>query len=157
MGPHKTHKSWHGIRQAVFTAQADPDAAPVPVKIPAAWGPAAADALAAMLPGAKKLDIALATESWVAPIAARAATAGLLRDARRRAARAAGRPPRRAGCGDLGEQGAGGARFTLNPNGFLDHSGGFDAAGFAAAAPLAVTALTLAAPARMPWRSALPT
>ena len=37
--------------------------------------------------------------------------------------------------------------FTLNPNGFLDDAGGFDAAGFAAAARLAVTALTLAAPA----------
>ena len=37
--------------------------------------------------------------------------------------------------------------FTLNPNAFLDETGGFDVAGFAAAVRLAVTALTLAAPA----------
>ncbi len=147
MGPHKTHKSWHGIRQAVFTAQADPDAPPVAVKIPSAWGAAAADALAATLPSAKKLDIALAAESWIAPIAARAATAGLsaslgdelhaLLAARRGAPDAAiwaNKAPAVPG-------------FTLNPNAFLDETGGFDAAGFAAAARLAVTALTLAAPA----------
>jgi hypothetical protein len=147
MGPHKTHKSWHGIRQAVFTAQADPDAPPVSVKIPAAWGAAAADALAAMLPCAKNIDIALAAESWIAPIAARAVTAGLsatlgdelhvLLAARRGAPDAAiwaKKAPAVPG-------------FTLNPNGFLDEAGMFDAAGFAAAARLAITTLTLAAPA----------
>jgi hypothetical protein len=147
MGPHKTHKSWHGIRQAVFTAQADPDAPPVAVKIPAAWGAAAADALAAMLPGAKNIDIALAAEGWIAPIAARAVTAGLsatlgdelhaLLAARRGAPDAAiwaNKAPAVPG-------------FTLNPNGFLDEAGAFDAAGFAAAVRLAVTALALAAPA----------
>jgi ribonucleoside-diphosphate reductase alpha chain len=146
MGPHKTHKSWHGIRQTVFTAQADPDAPSVAVKLPAAWGTAAADALAALLPGAKRLDIALAAESWIAPLAARAATAGLsatlgdelhaLLAARRGAPDAAiwaNKAPAVPG-------------FTLNPNGFLDEAGGFDAAGFAAAVRLAVTALTLTAP-----------
>ncbi|HVE23017.1 MAG TPA: TSCPD domain-containing protein [Acidocella sp.] len=147
MGPHKTHKSWHGIRQAVFTAQADPDAPSVAVKLPAAWGSAAADALAALLPGAKRLDIALAAESWIAPIAARAATAGLpatlgdelhaLLAARRGAPDAA----------IWANKASALPGFTLNPNGFLDEAGGFDAAGFAAAVRLAVTALTLAAPA----------
>ena len=147
MGPHKTHKSWHGIRQAVFTAQADPDAPPVAVKIPAAWGAAAADALAAMLPTAKRLDIALAAESWIAPIAARAATAGLsatLGDELHAllAARLGG--PDAAIWANKAPAVPG---FTLNPNGFLDETGSFDAAGFDAAVRLAITTLTLAAPA----------
>ncbi len=100
-----------------------------------------------MLPTAKKLDIAEAAESWIAPIAARAATACLsatlgdelhaLLAARRGAPDAAiwaNKAPAVPG-------------FTLNPNGFLDETGCFDAAGFAAAVRLAVTALTLAAPA----------
>jgi ribonucleoside-diphosphate reductase alpha chain len=147
MGPHKTHKSWHGIRQAVFTAQADPDAPPVTVKIPAAWGGAAADALAAMLPTAKRLDIALAAESWIAPIAARAATAGLsatLGDELHALLAARRGVPDAAIWANTAPAVPG---FTLNPNGFLDEAGAFDAAGFAAAARLAVTALTLAAPA----------
>ena len=77
MGTYKTDKSWHGIRQAVFAGQADPDAAKRDVKIPAAWGPSAADALAGMLPGSGPIDIALAAESWIGPIAARAETAGI--------------------------------------------------------------------------------
>ena len=147
MGTYKTHKSWHGIRQAVFTAQADPDAPPVTVKIPAGWGQEAADALAAMLPTAKRIDLALAAESWIAPIAARAATAEIaaplghelhaLLAARRGAPDAA----------VWANKATALPGFILNPNAFLDETGGFDASAFAAAAHLAVTALTLAAPA----------
>ncbi|HEY1856778.1 hypothetical protein, partial [Acidocella sp.] len=151
MGTYKTHKSWHGIRQAVFTAQADPDAPPVTVKIPASWGQGAADALAAMLPTAKRIDLALAAESWIAPITARAATAKIaaplgdelhaLLAARR------GAPDASVWANAWANKATAVPGFTLNPNAFLDETGGFDAAAFAAAAQLAVTALTLAAPA----------
>ena len=59
MGTYKTDKSWHGIKQTVFAGRVDPDATAVEVKIPAAWGAVAADALAAMLPDRGALDIAL--------------------------------------------------------------------------------------------------
>ncbi len=147
MGTYKTHRSWHGIRQTVFTAQADPDAPEISVKIPAAWGQLTADALAAILPAARGIDIALAAEAWIAPIAARAATAEMsstlgdelhaLLAARRGAPDAA----------SWANKATALPGFTLNPNGFLDETGCFDAAAFAAAARLAVTALTLAAPA----------
>lgn len=77
MGTYKTDKSWHGIRQVVLTGRTDPDAPGRDVKIPASWGAAAADALAAMLSGSRAIDIALAAEGWIAPIAARAETAGI--------------------------------------------------------------------------------
>ena len=48
MGTYKTDKSWHGIKQTVFAGRVDPDATAVEVKIPAAWGAVAADALAAI-------------------------------------------------------------------------------------------------------------
>src|SRR5580698_8778844 len=143
MGTYKTDKSWHGIRQTVFVAYADPDAPAVNVKIPACWGQAAADALAAMLPGKRNIDIALAAEAWVAPIAARAETAGISSDfgAELHALLAARRGAPSAGIWQskvLGQPG-----FVFNLNGFLDETGGFDIAGFGTAARLAVTALTL--------------
>jgi hypothetical protein len=147
MGTYKTHKSWHGIRQTVFTAHADPDAPAVAVKIPAGWGAAAADALTAMLPGAKRLDLALAAETWIAPIAARAATAEIfapLGDELHALLAARRGAPDAALWANKANAVPG---FTLNPNAFLNDAGDFDSAAFAAATRLAVTALTLAAPA----------
>jgi hypothetical protein len=139
--------AWHGIRQAIFAAHADPDSAAINVKIPAAWGQDAADALAALFPTAAHLDIAEAAAGWIAPIAARAATAGLspspagalhaLLAARRASPNAPlwhGRPGAEPG-------------FTLNPSAFLDDAGALDIEALGQAARLAVTALTLAAPA----------
>ncbi|MDE1895921.1 MAG: TSCPD domain-containing protein, partial [Rhodospirillales bacterium] len=77
MAQSRTDKSWHGIKLAAHDAAADPDAPPVIVTMPAAWGQKAADALAAILPGRRALHIAEAAEAWIAPIAARAAAAGL--------------------------------------------------------------------------------
>lgn len=128
-------------------AALDPDAAPVRVKLPAAWGQEAADALAAILPQQSGIDLAAAADGWIEPIAARAQTAGLAPDIgnalcqlliRRRGVpsaniwrnRAAGRPG-----------------FVFNPCAFLDDACGFDLAGLGEAVRLAVTALTLAAPA----------
>jgi hypothetical protein len=146
MGTYQTDKSWHGIKQAIFSGRADPDADAVNVKIPAAWGEAAADALAAILPGRGTRDIALAAGAWIAPIAARAATVGISDEigAELHALLAA-----RQGAPDAGvwRNKAGEVPgFVLNPNAFLDETGSFDIAAFGAAVRLAVTALTLAAP-----------
>ncbi|MDE8344923.1 MAG: TSCPD domain-containing protein [Acidocella sp.] len=143
----RTDKSWHGIKQSTFMAQADPDAADITVKLPAAWGQNAADALASMLPDRTAIDIAAAAQAWIGPIAARAATAGISPEigpdlhrlvAARRAAPGASIWQNRASRVP---------EFIFNPNGFLDESGGFDIAGLGAAVRLAVTALTLSAPA----------
>ena len=128
-------------------AAMDPDAAPASVKLPALWGQSAADALAAILPHQPSIDLAAAAEAWVEPITARAKTAGLAPEigsalhqllAQRRGSptanvwrnRAAGRPG-----------------FVFNLCAFLDDGYGLDIAALGEAVRLAVTALTLAAPA----------
>lgn len=147
MAQHSPHKSWHGIRQFVFSGHADPDAAAAAVKLPVFWGQRAADALAAMLPDRRRLDLAEAAESWIAPIAARGAAMGLGRDlaGELHALLAA----RRGAPGAAIWRGASAASplaFILNPNAFLDSGLCFDVAGFGDAVALAVTALCLAAP-----------
>jgi hypothetical protein len=148
MARHSPPKAWHGIRQAVFAGQADPDRPTKQVKLPAAWGQGAADALAALLPDSARLDIVTAAENWIAPIAARAATLGLpaplrpaLHDllAARRGAPGAAIWRNQADASQLS--------FVLNPNGFLDEGLGFDIPGFGDAVALAVTALSLSRPA----------
>ena len=141
----KTDTAWHGIRQGQFEGQADPEAPPVAVTLPVGWGQGAADALAALLPEQTEIALAPAASGWIGPIAARAAAAGLgdigpalhtLLALRR------GAPS-----GDIWRGDATAPGFVLNPNAFLDSAHGFDAAAFGAAIRLAVTALTLAAPA----------
>jgi hypothetical protein len=134
---------WHGIKQSVWAdAAGDPEAAPRRVKLPAAWGRGAADALAGIVE--RNGEIAALAESWIGPIAAAAENFGLagLGDglhgmlARREASPGAGLW-RGEGCVD----------WVFNPNAFLAaEDGGFDAAGFSAAVRLAVTALTVANP-----------
>jgi hypothetical protein len=117
------------------------------VKLPAAWGQDAADALAAMLPGRSEIDLAEAAACWIEPIAERAAAIGISatlgRDLHALLAARRGAPSAEVWRGELLAQ----PGFTFNPNGFLDDGFGFDAAGFGDAVELAVTALTLAAPA----------
>jgi ribonucleoside-diphosphate reductase alpha chain len=161
-------KLWDGIRRRPVDAAADPDQAPVRVVIPVSWEQQAADALAALFPapadGARTksayagIDIVAAAETWIRPIAARAAAlriaapdigppdigppeigAGLhaLLIARRGAPTdALWRPERAAKPG-----------FVLALPAFFAPATGFDIAGFGAAVELAVAALTLAAPA----------
>jgi hypothetical protein len=140
-----TPKSWHGIRQAVFTGRADPDAPGVPVKLPAAWGQAAADAMASMLPEASTIDIAQASQKWIEVLTVRAVAAGLQKtiatELQALLAARQGAP----GPGTWRGEDGGTPSFILNPNAFLD-DGVFDAQAFSAAAGLAVTALFLAAP-----------
>jgi len=146
MGTYKTDTSWHGIKQAIFEGQADPDAQAVTVKLPAAWGAGAADALAALLPGQARIDLALAAEIWIAPIAARARTlgisAGLGTQLHALLAARQGAPS----AGIWQSRGLEAPGFVFNPNAFLDEAGSFDIEEFAGAVRLAVAALTLAVP-----------
>jgi len=139
-------KSWHGIRQAVFSAQGDPDLPGRPVKVPVAWGQKAADALVAMLPAQNSIDIVQAASGWIAPVAVRAAgaeiSATMGADLHALLAARRGTPAAALWRGEAAAQ-----AFVFNLNGFLDESAGFDADAFGDAVALAVAALTLAAPA----------
>jgi ribonucleoside-diphosphate reductase alpha chain len=147
MASNASPKSWHGIRQSVFTAQADPDSPAAEVKLPVSWGGKAADALAALLPEQNALDIAQAAEAWIAPIAARAASIGvsatMAADLHGLLATRRGAPGAAIWRGEPAEM----LSFVLNPNAFLDAGLAFDVARFGDAVALAVTALTLAEPA----------
>jgi hypothetical protein len=146
MTQQRIDKSWHGIRQAVFEVRGDPDEPVAAVKLPVAWGEHAAAALASVFPERRVIDIAVAAEAWVAPIAERAAETGIsvTMAADLHALLAARRGAPAAGVW-RGETGAPG--FVLNPNSFADDAGDFDVAAFGAAVEVAVVALTLAVPA----------
>jgi hypothetical protein len=139
-------KSWHGIRQAVFLTQTEADAPPRSVKLPAAWGNKAADALAAVLPGQRPIDIVAAASFWIAPVAARAAGAEIsdtmAADLHALLAARRGAPATAIWRGEAACPG-----FVFNLNGFFDEAAGFDADAFGDAVALAVAALTLGAPA----------
>jgi hypothetical protein len=145
MAQQRVDKSWHGIRLSVFIAREDPDSPEIEVKLPAAWGEDAANALAAMLPGQTALDLAEAADAWIAPIAGRAAAIGvsatMSEDLHAMLAARRGAPSAGIWRGECSQPG-----FTFNLNAFLDDGFGFDARGFGDAVALAVTALTLAAP-----------
>ena len=142
----RTDKSWHGIKQAVFAGRADPDSVAVDVKIPAAWGAGAANALAGILPERGALDIALAAQAWIAPIAARAQTTAIAPELGAQlhellAARL-GSPS-----ADVWQNKASGQPgFMFNLNAFVDEAGVFDIARLGTMVQCAVTALTLSAP-----------
>ena len=146
MAQQQIDKSWHGIKQSRFIGRADPDGPDSLVKLPAAWGPPAADALAAVLPDRSEIDLAEAADAWIAPIAERAAAIGisptLSQDLHALLAARRGAPSPEVWRRELLVQ----PGFTFNPNGFLDEACGFDIAAFGNAVELAVTALTLAAP-----------
>jgi hypothetical protein len=147
MAQQQIDKSWHGTKQSVFIGRADPDGCDIRVLLPAAWGADAADALAAILPDRSGIELAEAAAAWIAPIAERAAAIGfsatLSEDLHALLAARRGAPSPEVWRGELLVQ----PGFTFNPNAFLDAGFGFDAAAFGNAVELAVTALTLAAPA----------
>jgi hypothetical protein len=142
---HPSDKSWHGIRQSIFSGRPDPDAPGIHVKLPVAWGQAAADALAALHPHTTAVDIAQAANAWIAPAAERAGAIGvsdtLGTELHALLAARAGAP----GAKIWRSEAAGPQSFILNPNAWLD-DGVFDAQGFGDAVALAVTTLTFAAP-----------
>jgi ribonucleoside-diphosphate reductase alpha chain len=141
----KPHSIWRGVRLRRVAAGADPDAPPRLVSVPAAWEDSAAAALAALAPGQGPVALPAAAAGWIESLAVRAAPAagtapladrlhGLL--LRRQAApewalwQGRSDPP---------------PRFVVNLAGFLDPVGGFDTAGFVAAADTVAEALELAA------------
>jgi hypothetical protein len=128
---------------------ADPDAAcpPRAVAIPAAWPDSAALALAELAPGVAAISLPAAADGWIRPLAARARRAGMETDLE-----TALHLLLLAGRGAPGESVWAGAQhgcpgFVLNLPAFHHPEHGFDLGGFAAAARLAGTALTLADPA----------
>jgi hypothetical protein len=133
MTMHRIHPAWHGIRQIVLNGRADPEAPEVAVKLPAGWGQAAADALAALLPDRRKIDLATAASAWAGESEALHALLAA-----------------RQGAPDAsiwqGQPSVGAPAFVLNPNAFFDSAGLFDIAGFGAAVQTAVRALTRLAP-----------
>jgi ribonucleoside-diphosphate reductase alpha chain len=128
---------WASVRMRRTSAAADPDAAPRRVALPAAWDDRAAAAVADLAHDDARASLIALADSWIRPISVRARRAGieaplaadlhaLLRDRRGSFAGAHG--------------------FVLNLAAFHDPETGFDLAGFAAAAQVAVTALTVADP-----------
>jgi hypothetical protein len=146
MTQQRAEKPWHGIKQAVFAAQADPESPQVEITLPAAWGAGAADALAAIFPEQSSINLVRAATAWITPVAEHAAAIGLKPDlaaalhgllAARQAA-----PSSNIWRGEAGVPG-----FVLNPNAFLDNAGCFNISTYGDAVELAVIALTLASPA----------
>lgn len=145
MAQSRTDKSWHGVKLTTFAAAADPDSPLVDVAVPAAWGQDAADALAAILPGQRLVQIAQAAESWIAPLVARAATppqAQALAHALHHMLATRRASPSLA----VWRQSVGPAGFVFNPSAYLDDAGGFDVAALGQDVRSAVAALALRAP-----------
>lgn len=72
---------WSDVTLRRTRGQADPDATPRAVALPAAWEDGAADALAALMPGAgpgtRPLSLVSLAEAWIRRAAAGAAALGL--------------------------------------------------------------------------------
>jgi ribonucleoside-diphosphate reductase alpha chain len=137
--------AWHGVRMRRTVAGADPDAPQRPVSLPASWDEAAAEALAALAPGAGAVVLAAAADAWIVPVADASASAGISLPLAERLRRLL---LLRRGAPDVAIwQGHNSAipRFVLNLPAFLD-AGSFESAAFAEAVETAVTALTFAAP-----------
>lgn len=126
-------------------ASADPDAPTRLITLPATWDDAAAEALAAMVPGTEAVSLAAASSIWLGVIAQRARAAGIGTDIvlalhgllrRRQAA------PNAA----IWRAEAAAPGFFLNLGAFHDPVRGFDLTGFTEACRTAATACRLLAP-----------
>jgi ribonucleoside-diphosphate reductase alpha chain len=142
----RTIRLWQGIRMRQAMAARDPDAPGRLVTLPAAWDDAAAEALAALVPGDGDVSVAAASAIWLGVIAQRARQAGLSGDIvlglhgllRRRQAAPSGSVWR----ADPAEP----PGFFLNLGAFHDPARGFDLAGFVLACRLTACACRLLAP-----------
>ena len=128
-------------------ASADPDAAPRPLSLPAAWDDRAAAALAALAPGEGRATLPRAAEGWIRPLAARAHQAGGAELADKLHALLLHRQaaPTEPVWGLMGTA-ADVPGFVFNLPAFHDGAHGFDSAGFADAVATAATALHLGYP-----------
>jgi hypothetical protein len=143
----KNSSIWQGVRTRKISIAADPDATARMVTLPATWEDSAASALAGLAPGSGPVTLAAAASAWIRPVGERARRAGIeapleaelhaLLLARRGAPTAPVWRDTATAC----------PGFVLALPGFFVPGHGFDQVGFATAAELAATALTLAAPA----------
>jgi hypothetical protein len=62
---HPPRPDWPRLRTRLVLAAPDPDAAPRPVELPAAWDDAAAEALAGLAPGGGRASLTAAAEVWL--------------------------------------------------------------------------------------------
>lgn len=146
---------WDGVALRRERIGADPDSPPRPVALPAAWEEDAAAALAALAPGSGPVVLPILAETWIRRVTMRGRRLGLLESpeeaddlaARLRALLLARRgAPGAEVWRDRREE----ARFVLNLPAFLDAEGGFDAAGYAAAAAVGVRVLDILGQGRAP-------
>ncbi len=128
------------------SAACEPDAPPRAITLPATWEDAAAEALAALVPGEGAVSLAAASSIWLGVVAQRARQAGIGTDIvlalhgllrRRQAA------PNEAVWQGLPDAAPG---FVLNLGAFHDPLRGFDLSGFAEACAATATACRLLAP-----------
>jgi ribonucleoside-diphosphate reductase alpha chain len=140
------HRTWHGVRMRRTEASPDPDSAPRPVTLPAAWDDSAAAAIAALAPNQGPVTLAGAAQAWIAPIATAASQAGFdmaLADRLHRLLLLRRGAPTEAVWRLQAEDAPG---FVLNLPAFLDSDGQLDLADLAEAVETSVVALSLAAP-----------
>ena len=140
-----TTRIWRGVRMRETVAGVDPDAAPRPLSLPAAWDERAAAALAALAPGEGRATLPRAADAWIRPVASRARESGDTALADRLHALLL---HRRAAPTMPVWNGAAGAApgFVLNLPAFLDGATGFDVPAFIDAVQAAATALRLGDP-----------
>ncbi len=142
---YKPHRAWHGVRMRRTLAGADPDASARAVTLPAAWDPAAAEALVELSPGTAAISLAEQTDRWLGPVLQRAGESErdlLQLQVPELLIRQRGAPSADIWSGNAGPC----PGFVLNVAAFHDPAGGFDCQAFVEAVDVAVTALTLAAP-----------
>lgn len=133
----RVHRIWHGTRTRRIEIGADPDSAPRPVTLPAAWEDHAAAGLAALAPGQGPVTVAGAADIWARPLGPELEKRALRLLLLRRAA-----PTEAAWSGRAADD----PGFVLNLPAFLTSDGQFDVEALAAAVETAVEALTVLAP-----------
>jgi hypothetical protein len=147
---------WDQVALWRVRAAPDPDAATRPIALPVAWDEQAAEALAALAPGAGPVVFPKLAEAWINRLALRGRELGLLADAAEQdgfahALRSLLLARRGApGATIWRNEARGPARFVLNLPAFLDPEGGFDAAAYGQAVALAVRALDIWTGAKAP-------
>jgi ribonucleoside-diphosphate reductase alpha chain len=140
----RTIRLWPGVRMRQVMATPEPDAPARLVTIPADWDDAAAEALAALLPGTGALTLAASCAPWLSLLAQRARQAGEPTDIALAAIALLRR--RRAAPNAAVWQGTGQPGFVINLGAFHDAELGFDVQGLGEAAWVAARACRLLAP-----------
>ena len=147
---------WEGVAMWRVRVAPDPDSPARAIALPLAWEEEEAAALAAIAPGSAPVALPRLAEGWIGVLTERGRRLRILADDAEAEAFAEGLRAlllARRGAPGLtiwrGEA-KGAARFVLNLPAFLDHAGGFDTEGYAAAVALGVRALDVWTGAKAP-------